>query len=478
MNVPDIRAAIIDALPILTSNYGEIPDVGQVYVPPAHLKALRLDCNLVIGSRGVGKSFWASALRSEDIRQQLRPSVSELSNARVYAGFGTQSEIAAYPDGDTFATLLAAGKEPYDVWRAVVARWLASLVDREIPGHSWRETVDWVVSETEAFARLKEDANRSLLESRQQGLIVFDALDRTSRDWRIMDRIVRDLLRVILQLKSFPMLHGKVFLRNDQFDRTVTDFPDASKLLATRVELSWARHDLHGLLWQLLCNAPGDAGEHLRGVYRSVVPDGPVRRGESWRLLESTKRETAVQKALFEALAGKWMGRDRRRGVPYIWSVGHLADTRGQTSPRSFLAAISAAAEVSAEGYADYPYPLHYEGIKRGVQKASEIRVQEMREDYPWVIKLMEPLRGVTVPCGFDLIEEKWGTAFPKGPEQIATDALPPQHQDEGWRGIREDLQRLGIFETMKDGRVNTPDLYRVGFGLGRRGGVRPAAAR
>jgi hypothetical protein len=26
----------------------------------------------------------------------------------------------------------------------------------------------------------------------------------------------------------------------------------------------------------------------------------------------------------------------------------------------------------------------------------------------------------------------------------------------------------------MKDGRINMPDLYRVGFGLGRRGGVKP----
>jgi hypothetical protein len=28
--------------------------------------------------------------------------------------------------------------------------------------------------------------------------------------------------------------------------------------------------------------------------------------------------------------------------------------------------------------------------------------------------------------------------------------------------------------ETKKDGRVDMPDLYRVGFGLGRKGGVKP----
>ena len=27
----------------------------------------------------------------------------------------------------------------------------------------------------------------------------------------------------------------------------------------------------------------------------------------------------------------------------------------------------------------------------------------------------------------------------------------------------------------MRDGRINMPDLYRVGFGLGRKGGIKPA---
>jgi len=50
-----IRQAIIDAIPYRTSNYGESPDPRFVYVPPAHLKALRLESNVVIGSRGVGQ---------------------------------------------------------------------------------------------------------------------------------------------------------------------------------------------------------------------------------------------------------------------------------------------------------------------------------------------------------------------------------------------------------------------------------------
>jgi hypothetical protein len=224
----------------------------------------------------------------------------------------------------------------------------------------------------------------------------------------------------------------------------------------------------------MLCNAPGVHGESLRAIYSHAIGTAPREDDGVWQLADEAKRESAKQRALFAALAGPWMGTDRRRGVPYVWSVSHLADGRGRTSPRSFLAAIRAAAEDSFERYPSYTYALHYESIKRGVQSASEIRVREMAEDYPWVTNLMEPLRGLTVPCAFETFAERWKESFPQGPGAAAGNRLPPQHAELGWAGVRDDLTRLGVFETMRDGRINMPDLYRVGFGLGRRGGVKP----
>lgn len=186
------------------------------------------------------------------------------------------------------------------------------------------------------------------------------------------------------------------------------------------------------------------------------------------------KSESEAQKAAFEGLAGPWMGRDKRRGVPYTWAVGHLADGRGQTSPRSFLAAIYRAAEDTAERYPQHWYALHYESIKRGIQKASEIRVQEIAEDYPWVPGVLSVLSGMNVPIDFDTIEMKWREQFPDGPGGLSQARLPAQHVDRGWPGVREDLQRIGLLDTKKDGRIDMPDLYRVGFGLGRKGGVKP----
>ena len=168
------------------------------------------------------------------------------------------------------------------------------------------------------------------------------------------------------------------------------------------------------------------------------------------------------------------MGRDKRRGVPYSWSVGHLADGRGQTSPRSFLAAIHQAADDTSQRHPLHGYALHFESIKRGIQKASDIRVQEIEEDYPWVRDILDALRGMNVPIEWDQVLSKWQEKFPNGAQGISTERLPAQHMDRGWDGVRDDLQRLGLLETKRDGRIDMPDLYRVGFGLGRRGGVKP----
>ena len=470
-----LRQALIEAIPSDTSFSGNPPPPEYLYVPPAHLKALRPDCQLVVGARGVGKSVWTAALADARLRRVLGASIPQLDRAEIRVGFAERQNLDDYPDADTYAQLLRQGFDAYTVWRTVVARWVTDLLGEIIPRDSWQETVSWVGNSPEALARMVQLAGEQLANDRRYGLILFDALDRLSSDWRILDEIVRDLLRVALWLKPYTHLSVKVFLREDQLER-VTDFPDASKLLATKAELTWARHDLHGLLWQYLLNAPSQAGETLRGIYRNAVGAEPKEAEGRWLPADQLKRETSGQRALFESLAGPWMGRDRRRGVPYVWTVSHLADGQDRTSPRSFLAAIRQAAEDSLDrGYPEHQYALHYESIKRGVQKASEIRVNELAEDYSWVPIVLRPLSGLTVPIAFDSIQEQWDKKIPNGPsELLAGDRLPPQHIGRGWVGVREDLLRLGIFDERNDGRIDMPDLYRVGFGLGRKGGVKP----
>lgn len=459
--VQALRAALL-AAPLETSNFGETPQVGTLYLPLSHLKALRLDAHVVVGGRGVGKSFWTAVLHSSALRPLLGSAVSELSGLDVRVGFANAEDISKYPNADVFSDFLDSGGDPYDLWRAVVLRWVAQRAGQKVPEQSWAATVAWLKSEPEAAARLMQQPRD------WRGLMLFDALDRTSNAWRRMDDIVRGLLRTVLWLKSFPGLYAKVFLREDQAERTVFNFPDASKLTATKADLTWALHDLHGLLWQRLINAPEPHGALLRSICPHLEQAGV------WHLRSEMKSESSAQRQAFERLAGPWMGRDKRRGVPYSWSASHLADAKGRTSPRSFLAAMRQAAEDSSQRYAQHEYALHFESIKRGIQKASEIRVQEIAEDYPWVPQVLTPLQGLNVPCEWPLVLARWDSKFPAGAQSVVSEHLPAQHAEHGWGGLRDDLQRLGLIQTKKDQRIDMPDLYRVGFGLGRKGGVKP----
>ena len=89
---------------------------------------------------------------------------------------------------------------------------------------------------------------------------------------------------------------------------------------------------------------------------------------------------------------------------------------------------------------------------------------------------LMEPLKGLVIPCDFSEVANRWELAsvIDKVRREVPEGALLPKHVDEGIEGLRTDLADLALFSLQKDGRVNMPDVYRVGFGLGRRGGVKP----
>jgi hypothetical protein len=92
----------------------------------------------------------------------------------------------------------------------------------------------------------------------------------------------------------------------------------------------------------------------------------------------------------------------------------------------------------------------------------------------------MEPLHGRVVPCPFEAAGDVWerAGALTKLEQRVAKgeEKLPPAHLGEGADGLRRDLQDLGIFLRLRDDRVNIPDVFRVGYGLGRRGVCGPFA--
>jgi hypothetical protein len=474
-----LRNLIAAALPEDTSLHGKAPELRNTYLPAAHVKALRPDRMLVVGIRGSGKSFWWAALQQETLRAAIGTQIGISDRTTISTGFGEQPSPDDYPGKDALASLVKVFS-PRRIWRTVILRHVAGsrLPTTFTAQKNWQPRIEWVETNPEAVERCLFDADQDLETRNTYHLVLFDALDRTADDWKTMHALVKGLLQVLLDFRSYRRIRVKAFVRPDQVeDPEVKAFPDASKVLSQQTELYWPRKDLYGLLWQYLANAISQ-GEIFRKGCTQVTGVRWEKVSGIWSVPGGLRDDENTQRDVFHAVTGPWMGRDRRRGFPYSWLPGHLIDARQQVSPRSFLAALYYAAQDGPR--AGQEYALHYESIKRGVQEASKIRVREMQEDYPWVETLMKPLAGMTVPCLFDEIWRKWDESQVLARLQSSLDdaavRLPPAHMAQGAEGVLEDLTGLGLVERIADGRVNLPDVYRVGFGMGRRGGVKPVA--
>lgn len=470
------------ALPEGTS-HGDQLRPEHVHLPPSHTRALDPDSMLVTGMRGAGKTFWWSALQDAKVRRLVgrQDRTSRLNEAtEVRTGFGVTPAHGQYPGKDQLLRLMNDGLEPRLVWRTVQA-WQLAKDDRRHPlgqRSSWEDRTTYVRDDPAAIERLFQERDAEFDRKGVHLLILFDALDRCADEWRHMRRAIRGLLQTALDMRSHRRLRVKMFLRSDQMDEsTIADFPDASKVLSSAVELNWPRRELYGLLWHYLAN--GEHGRAFRGFFGGGDwPSVDVGDGAVFAVPRSLIASADHQREKFHAIAGRWMGRGPKRGFPYTWVPNHLGDTRGRVSPRSFLAALRTAADDTESRNPECATALHYDGVKSGVQEASKIRVREIREDYPWMDRVLSPLGGLVVPCGFDEIAERWRKqgvldALARAVEQDDV-KLPPAHIDQGADGVRRDLEALGVFLEMRDGRVNVPDVFRVGYGLGRKGGVRP----
>lgn len=467
------------------SSHGNRPEPEEVYLPPSHHRALAPNASVVVGMRGAGKTFWWSALQVASVRRMLAtrrrpvlfPENAALgTDTEIAIGFGVAPQPQSYPGKDLLSNLLANGTEPRVVWRTVVSWHLAP------DGHPLRRSADWtervafVVRNPEIVDQLLHDRDSDLARRGVYAILLFDALDRSADDWHTMTRLTRGLLQVALDLRAYRRIRAKVFLRSDQAaESRAFDFPDAAKLQSSSVELTWPSRELYGLLWHCLALGPGRSTLDIPLDHddRSATDSPP-----SFAVSRGFIADEAAQRQRFHDLTGPWMGPDPRRGIPYTWIPNHLGDADQKVSPRPFLTALRAAAEDTQERYPDHDRALHYNSIKHGVQEASRYRVAEMREDYPWVERVLSPLKGSSVPCQFTDITDRWRSdrVLDRLPGDLEGDdvRLPPSRFEEGADGVRKDLEALGVFDRLLDGRVNIPDVFRIAYGIGRKGGVKP----
>jgi hypothetical protein len=492
LDVKKIRAGIRESVPSIDRAGLEVgQNEAYTYVPPSHAKALDPDSSLIEGIRGAGKSFWWSALASETHKGFISaafPDAHLSDSVTIAHGFG-DALSASIPSKDVIASLVKKRLPPRALWRAVLAEMAGFSGDYKalVAGakSNWEGKLRWVIDNPEAFDEQLREIDSALEKKGRHLVILFDALDRLADTWDEIRPLARSLLQVGLDVRATRRIRFKMFVRPDMLeDREIIGFPDASKLLARRTVLNWRRVDLYALLFQCVGNSP-NGGANFRSFVKDRFDTPYQKVGRLWAISPELRADESLQEKLFIALAGKAMSASptgQKRGKPYSWLVNHLQDGRDQVSPRSFSEALRQAADGTKNEFPAHRLPLHFTAIQVGVQAASQVRVDELvKEDYPWVDTLMRPLKGVlTVPCTARDINAIWKKSKVLSELQNSAEdpsalvKLPPQRLDEGYEGVLADLEGLGVVQRLTDGRIQMPDVYRIAFGLGRRGGVKP----
>jgi len=469
MSAQDYRSLIREAVsPVVDADTLD-PNDRTLFTPPGHRRALEPDTTIVSGGRGVGKTVWFKSLQIPSLRQTAaeKYNLPRLLDVDPIAGFGAALSNN-YPSPRILRRLVDSGVDPEDIWMAVTL--FALGAEAFVSLESWDDRVKLVVDSAEAVDSALIEADRQAESLRKVKLILFDAVDRLHRDRVIADRLAQGIMSLGLNLRAETKnIRVKIFIRPDMLDSASMQFTDASKLVANKVELRWELNSLYSLLFHSMCGVGNELSEQfIQSTGWSMNKDG----------------SSSEVQSVMDLIASKHMGTNHRRGLTFNWLPNHLADGMGQVSPRSFLAAITRAAEKSQERFPDHSHALHWDAIREGVRQASAIRVKEVVEDTPWVSKAIYPLSGRQVPVSIEEVFSVWGSAdlleqlrdSGASPDDTNPDAhdmpIPAGPEGRNMNQLVDELIGLGVMTQRNDGRLDLPDVYRIEFGVGRKGGV------
>ena len=311
-----LRDALSNLQPGAAHQANDPLEVEEIFAPPAHVNALDPQRSLVIGNRGVGKSFWSSVLTHDDTRDKVAGSYPRLPLRQIRATLGFH-EAAGKDEGPApspavLAELRENGHAPETIWRAVLLSALRADIGENLPA-SLRDILAWMKADVERLETALRGADRRFLDAKRTFLLVFDALDRVGRDWEVITPLTEGILRLALDMRGFRAMKAKVFMRTDQSkDNSLFRFADASKIRSDAVSLVWRRGELFGLLFNLLTkeSAVCEALFRLAGYDASMDS------------VDELLRDEDRQEELFYRLAGEFMGAGPKRGA--VPTLGYM----------------------------------------------------------------------------------------------------------------------------------------------------------
>jgi hypothetical protein len=456
-----------------------VAKLEDIYAPETHAAALDPATSIVLGSRGTGKSFWASVLGQPETRKAAARAYPKLGLDRVTASFGFTG--LGGPDGigidavDACVPADSDRKRAKDFWWATIlhAASKASEEPRAKLSSFLSDAADW-----ESRGEILANHEKRLRGEGRILLIIYDALDRMATEWPRRRLLTEALLEVAWDMRAFSAIRIKLFFRPDQLDDDALRFVELPKLTTGAVRLQWSQLDLYGLLYSRLATAL-DLG---RTAFAKLLQQKSIQIGDRdaiitrrWTLIHNEEQQLQVM----GNLAGPYMASGRfgfKKGKTYDWTYNHLADAFREVTPRSFLGLMIAAAKY---GSPPDDRAITPEGLRHGLRAASKTRVDQLHQDFVWIKGVLAPLAGLLLPQAEEEVFQVWkaaGTMAALMEDARTKKYLPPFPPKENPSEIDLylALKRIGVMQPRKDGRIDMPDLFRVAAKLLKKGGTAP----
>lgn len=468
---PEVRTLLLEGLAALKSDDDDAVAQDPKWFLPlaAHARALRPETLVIRGGRGAGKTALYHFLGHVRRHPSLSQAFPSSASTTWVEGFGTLSH---HPRGEVVGAFAegAADEAGRSFWLGLLCHRLAEellhpgLPDALVAASKAQDPAAIADAARHALVPLGAWLDALERDTEQPVVITYDALDRIGGTVAARTRATSSLLAMWQALADrYRRLRPKIFVREDLFQGSLSAFPDASKLDARSASLDWRVEDLYRVLIKHMANTSDSLADWIQDSAKSIpltlVPDLGYLPPET---LPETGR--ASRKHFVDHLAGEFMGTGGKKGYTYLWIPNRLQDAHTRVVPRSILSLIRhAAAYALRHGPAAQTLRLlHPTELAQALVHTSERRVQELREEFPVVARL-ESLRGRSV-----MLER---------PEVVRALGRFRTEPDDGYGADGEEVLRalvdLGVMSQRSDGRIDVPDIYRSGFDIKRKGGVK-----
>jgi cellulose biosynthesis protein BcsQ/stress-induced morphogen len=333
-------------------------------------------------------------------------------------------------------------------------------------------------SETiQALLQLSTNSGLQLIVKDAIDLLHEEARNKPQRLWFLYDDLDEDFpeagevrqqaLTGLFQLvqscdaNRLTEIRFKIFLREDIWNRL--SFDNKSHFTGRDISLEWTRIDF------------------LRLALRQTIQSQDFKNlVDRFSPIAVESIDNSTEEDINKALELLW-GIRRRRGdkAKYVsrWVYERLTDSSSTTFPRSLSILLEGAKEqeLTYKGQSSIQSPtdrlLRANSLEIGLKKASEKRCEEIKEEYPSLIKFFDSLKGKLAFLSREELQGIWDLWFREELQKIWQSSEPGLILN--FAEFVSFLNEIGIIEwRQKEERYKFADIYVYGFGMIRQGAV------